>query len=156
MENDHRWSTASDDLVSMGRRDIVTKAQIEAEHREWRESTRRKPASPSAFRPRTANRWAISASTSCPIRPGGRSGANISGRDCWGGGYGTDALLLLVDYAFDTLDVRRLFLITMTLNERVLRQMEKVGFLLEGRMRQATVADGVQRGVVIYGLLAEE
>jgi len=83
-------------------------------------------------------------------------GANIIEADYWGGGYGTDALLLLVDYAFDTLDMRRLFLITMTLNERVLRQMEKVGFLLEGRMRQATVADGVPYDVVIYGLLREE
>lgn len=158
MENDHRWSNGPAIFwSSMGRRDIVTKAQVEAEQREWRESTR----------PETGVAFGVQTKDGKPLGYFGLNfvsyhdrvanlGANISEPDYWGGGYGTDALLLLVDYAFDTLDMRRLFLITMTLNERVLRQMEKVGFLLEGRMRQATVADGVPYDVVIYGLMAEE
>lgn len=76
--------------------------------------------------------------------------------DYWGGGYGTDALLLLVDYAFDWLDLHRVWLVTMALNARVIRQMEKVGFALEGRPREATWADGRWVDALMYGLLRDE
>jgi RimJ/RimL family protein N-acetyltransferase len=82
--------------------------------------------------------------------------AFIAEPEYWGGGYGTDALLLLVDYAFDWLDLRRVWLVTMALNPRVVRQMEKVGFVLEGRQREATWANGAWTDALIYGLLREE
>jgi RimJ/RimL family protein N-acetyltransferase len=74
----------------------------------------------------------------------------------WGGGYGTDALLLLADYAFECLDVRKLELMTMSLNVRVMRQMEKVKFALEARRREATYANGEWYDALVYGLLREE
>ena len=40
----------------------------------------------------------------------GMLGMMIGEPDYWGGGYGTDALLLMVDYIFDWLDLRRLWL----------------------------------------------
>ena len=83
-------------------------------------------------------------------------GAAIGDEDYWGGGYGTDALLLLVDYAFDWLDMRKLWLATMSPNERVQRQMVKVGFKLEARQRETFVADGQRVDNLIYGLLREE
>ena len=43
----------------------------------------------------------------------GMLSAMIGDRDYWGGGYGTDALLLVIDYAFDWLDFRRIWLHTM-------------------------------------------
>jgi RimJ/RimL family protein N-acetyltransferase len=83
-------------------------------------------------------------------------GAMIGDPNYWSGGYGTDALLLLVDYAFDWLDLRRLWLVTMAPNARVIRQMEKVGFTLECQIRQGTLVDGVYHDVLLYGLLREE
>lgn len=83
-------------------------------------------------------------------------GAAIGEPRYWGSGYGTDALLLAIDYAFDWLDLRRLWLQTMGSNARVVRQMEKVGFVLEARQRQATYADGVWQDMLCYGLLREE
>lgn len=83
-------------------------------------------------------------------------GAVIGEKAYWGGGYGTDALLLLIDYAFDWLDLRRLWLSTTSMNARVMRQMEKVGFTLEAVARQETIADGVPFDGLIYGLLREE
>jgi RimJ/RimL family protein N-acetyltransferase len=82
--------------------------------------------------------------------------AFIARPEYWGGGYGTDALLLLVDYAFDWLDVRRVWLLTMAQNARAMRQMEKVGFALEGRQREATWVDGEWVDVLAYGLLRDE
>lgn len=83
-------------------------------------------------------------------------GAQIGEPDYWGGGYGTDALLLIVDYAFDWLDLHRLWLVTMSLNARVLRQMAKVGFTLEARQRQATLAENAWHDLIFFGLLREE
>ena len=83
-------------------------------------------------------------------------GARIGDPEYWGGGYGTDALLLTVDYAFDWLDVRKIWLMTTSMNERVQRQMVKCGFRLEARRRAAVLADGVWYDELAYGLLREE
>ena len=52
--------------------------------------------------------------------------------------------------------MHRLWLGTMSLNERVQRQMQKVGFKLEARRRQAMFADGVWTDELIYGMLRVE
>ena len=83
-------------------------------------------------------------------------GAKICDPAYWSGGYGTDALLLVVDYAFDWLDMHKLWLTTTSFNQRVMRQMEKVGFTLEGQVRLETLADGQWHDGPIYGLLREE
>jgi len=82
--------------------------------------------------------------------------AIIGDPDYWSGGYGTDALTLLIDYAFDWLDVRRVWLTTMAANPRVMRQMEKVGFTLEVQQRELTVVNGTRADALIYGLLRAE
>ncbi len=79
-------------------------------------------------------------------------GAAIGEPDYWGGGYGTDALLLIVDYAFDWLDLRKVWLMTMSSNVRVARQMEKVGFRLEARQREALYADHTWVDALVYSL----
>jgi len=83
-------------------------------------------------------------------------GAGIGEPGYTGGGYGTDALLLCVEYAFRWLDFHKLWLGTMSLNARVLRQMEKVGFHQEGARREAWLADGVYYDDVIFAVLNEE
>jgi RimJ/RimL family protein N-acetyltransferase len=83
-------------------------------------------------------------------------GASIGDPAYWGGGYGTDALLLIVDYAFDWLDMHKIWLMTMALNARVVRQMEKVEFTLECRQREGTWVDGKPVDGLTYGILREE
>jgi len=83
-------------------------------------------------------------------------GAWIGERDYWGGGHGTDGLLLIAEYAFDWLDMRRLCLGTMAMNERAQRNVEKVGFKLEGRQRKTTLVNGEWVDGLDYGMLREE
>jgi RimJ/RimL family protein N-acetyltransferase len=83
-------------------------------------------------------------------------GTVIGEPEYWGGGYGTDALTLLIDYTFDWLDMRKICVMTMALNARVIRLMEKVGFTLEGRPREATWVDGKTVDTPWYGLLRDE
>lgn len=83
-------------------------------------------------------------------------GAWIGEMDYWSGGFGSEGLLLVADYAFRWLDLRRLFLGTMGLNERAQHNVEKCGFRLEARRREVTVVDGVRSDELVYGMLREE
>lgn len=84
-------------------------------------------------------------------------GAGIGNPDYWGGGFGSDAMLLVVQYGFDWLDLRRLYLDTFGHNLRAQRQVEKCGFTLEARQRvKMRDQSGVYRDWMNYGLLREE
>jgi len=83
-------------------------------------------------------------------------GIGINEPDYWGGGYGTDALLLIMEYAFNWLDFRKLWLSTMGINIRMQRAALKVGFHEEVRRRRLWLADGQWTDDVMYGMLREE
>lgn len=83
-------------------------------------------------------------------------GAQIGPPEYWGGGYGTDALLLLLDYTFDWLDVRKAWLTTTSINARVIRQMEKIGFTFEGRQREGSLANGKWIDWLFYGMFQSD
>lgn len=74
----------------------------------------------------------------------------------WGGGYGTDALLLIAEYAFEWLDLRRIIVETMALNERVQRQMDKTGFTLEARRLSYWYVGSAWSDTLVYGMQREE
>jgi RimJ/RimL family protein N-acetyltransferase len=84
-------------------------------------------------------------------------GAGIGDPAYWGGGFGSDAMLLIVDYAFNWLDLRRLWLTTAEHNLRAQHQIEKCGFTREALYRRRLWGtDGVHRDQLCYGLLREE
>jgi RimJ/RimL family protein N-acetyltransferase len=53
-------------------------------------------------------------------------------KDAWGRGYGTEAIRLLLDYAFGALNMHRVAIGVVGFNERALRFYENVGFRREG------------------------
>src|SRR5206468_3077409 len=63
-------------------------------------------------------------------------GVALGDRTAWGKGYGTEATALLVRHAFCTLNLNRVWLEVYEYNARAVRAYEKVGFRLEGRLRQ--------------------
>lgn len=80
-------------------------------------------------------------------------GITIGEKDCWSHGYGTDAIRLLLKYAFESLGLRRVQLITDADNERGIRCYEKCGFyreavLREHRLRYGQPLDMVQMAVL--------
>lgn len=83
-------------------------------------------------------------------------GAGIGDPDYWGGGYGSDAMLLITAYAFEWLDLRRLWLRTRDDNLRAQRQVEKCGYTCEGAWRDSEHYGGRRHAMLIYGLLREE
>jgi RimJ/RimL family protein N-acetyltransferase len=71
-------------------------------------------------------------------------------------GYGTDALRLVLRYAFDELNLLRVGLDVISNNTAALRSYEKVGFVLEGTMRKAVLRDGRHHDRLIMGIVREE
>ena len=66
----------------------------------------------------------------------------IGERDAWGRGYGGEATSLMVDHALGSLGLHRVALSVFAFNERAIRAYERVGFVHEGRAREAIWRDG--------------
>ena len=77
-------------------------------------------------------------------------------RDCWGKGYGTEAMRLALRYAFLELNLYRVSLTVFDYNERAIRSYEKAGFRHEGRMREFMLRDGQRWDLVYMGILRQE
>lgn len=91
-----------------------------------------------------------------PVQREAFMGIQIGERAYWGKGYGTDALRVLLRYAFDELNLQRISLSVLEGNARALRSYEKCGFQYEGRERHAWAYDGRRWDEVYMGLLREE
>lgn len=83
-------------------------------------------------------------------------GIDIGERDEWGKGYGTDAMRVMLRYAFAELNLHRVSLNVFEYNPRAIRSYEKCGFGLEGRRRQALDRDGRRWDVIYMGILRGE
>ncbi len=80
----------------------------------------------------------------------------IGERKYWSKGYGTDAMRVMLQYAFDELNLRRVGLIVFEYNPRAIRSYEKAGFKPEGRVRGAMLRDGQHWDFLYMGILREE
>lgn len=83
-------------------------------------------------------------------------GIAIGGREEWGKGYGTDAMKVILRYAFQELNLRRVSLDTFEYNPRALRSYEKAGFVYEGRAREFLYREGQRWDLIFMGILREE
>jgi RimJ/RimL family protein N-acetyltransferase len=83
-------------------------------------------------------------------------GINLGDKTAWGKGYGTEATRLVVRHAFDTVNLHRVWLHVYEYNPRAVRVYEKVGFRLEGRLRQDAFRDGKYWDTLVMGVLREE
>jgi RimJ/RimL family protein N-acetyltransferase len=77
-------------------------------------------------------------------------------KEYWNNGFGTDAMKALVHYLFYTMNVNRIQLDTWSGNERAIRSYEKLGFVVEGRLRNDAFIDGKYYDTMIMGLLKKE
>jgi RimJ/RimL family protein N-acetyltransferase len=83
-------------------------------------------------------------------------GIGIGERECWGKGYGTDAMKIILRYAFQELNLRRVSLGTFEYNPRAIRSYEKAGFVHEGRLHKFLLREGRRWDLVFMGILREE
>lgn len=69
---------------------------------------------------------------------------------------GTETLQMLLRYAFDELNLYRLSASTVEYNTGAIRFLERAGFVVEVRRRQAVQRDGKRWDAIMLGLLREE
>lgn len=82
-------------------------------------------------------------------------GIGIGDRAYWGKGYGSDAMNLVLSFAFQELNLRRVSLFALKGNPRAVRSYEKCGFVHEGLVRGAEHR-GARDDVVAMGVLRNE
>jgi RimJ/RimL family protein N-acetyltransferase len=75
---------------------------------------------------------------------------------CWGKGYGSEAIHLLLDYAFGALALHRISIGVVGFNERALRFYEKIGFQREGVQRDGYFYNHQFSDFVMMSLLEDE
>ena len=83
-------------------------------------------------------------------------GIGIGERDDWGKGYGTDAMRVMLRYAFRQLNLHRVSLTVFEYNPRAIRSYEKAGFVVEGRLRNWLNREGRRWDMIHMGILKEE
>ncbi|HRF80851.1 MAG TPA: GNAT family protein [Flavobacteriales bacterium] len=71
-------------------------------------------------------------------------------------GLGTEATRLLLGFAFDRLNLNKVYLRTSVRFEQAIRMYEKLGFKHEGTMRDHSYSNGVYEEKLIYSILRSE
>ncbi len=103
-------------------------------------------------------------------RPIGRIGLNqFRGRDricslyifvgdptMWGKRYGRDAIVALLGYAFDRLDLHQVELWSLASNEQAIRSYEACGFVREATLRDRSFKDGSWVDRVVMSVRRDE
>jgi len=83
-------------------------------------------------------------------------GIFIGDKSRWDKGYGTEVLQLILQHAFDTLNLNRVYLRVLATSARAKRSYEKAGLVSEGTMRQARFRHGQYIDVHIMSILRSE
>lgn len=80
-------------------------------------------------------------------------GIGIGEADYWGKGYGSEAMQLLLRYAFRGLNLHRVNLNVFAFNTRAIRSYEKCGFKYEGTQRETIYKEDQRWDVIDMGIL---
>ncbi len=83
-------------------------------------------------------------------------GITIGDKDYWSHGYGTDAILTLLRFAFDEINLNRVWLTVHEDNLRGIGCYRKCGFVEEARPRQNRYRAGRYWDTIVMGVLAGE
>ena len=83
-------------------------------------------------------------------------GIFIGAKNYWNQGYGTEALKLMIEHGFNTLNLNRISLRVYENNPRAERSYEKAGLTIEGRKRQAHYDEGQFFDVILMSILRSE
>lgn len=150
----HRWMNDAEVIHWLGRRTPISLA----EERRWLE-TERNPLKELHLGIETMDGQLIG---SCSLGPldspdrGATLGISIGEKECWDGGYGTDAMITLCGYGFAEANLHRIQLAVFAANSRAVRCYEKCGFVQEGCRREAIYKHGVYHDVLGMSILRAE
>jgi diamine N-acetyltransferase len=83
-------------------------------------------------------------------------GTLIGNQKYWGKGYATEGLKLLLQYAFRELNLNRVYSYVFEENIASIKKNQKMGFKIEGSLRNHAYCNGVFKNVLVMGLLKKD
>lgn len=83
------------------------------------------------------------------------TGAAIGEKDCWSKGYGTEAKMILLEYAFNTLNLRKIYSRVLAINPRSRAYSEKCGYVLEATLPNSHFRNGCYVAEYILAVYAD-
>ncbi|WP_322506809.1 GNAT family protein [Anaerolinea sp.] len=83
-------------------------------------------------------------------------GILIGDKRFWNRGYGREAMRLMVQHAFETLNLNRVYLRVDVENIRGIKSYEQAGFVKEGILRQANYRNGKYSDMMVMSVLRSE
>jgi RimJ/RimL family protein N-acetyltransferase len=83
-------------------------------------------------------------------------GIFIGNKDYWSKGIGTEAMLLMLKYGFESLNLHRIWLRVLETNEKAIRCYLKAGFVKEGTFRDGDFRRGKYINVNMMSVLRTE
>lgn len=86
----------------------------------------------------------------------GDIGLLIGEKDCWGKGFATEAIGLVVQFAFDSLNLHKLTASCYSSNVGSIRAFERAGFAREGIRKQQFHSNGRYVDQVMLGMVRQE
>jgi RimJ/RimL family protein N-acetyltransferase len=84
------------------------------------------------------------------------TGALIGEKEYWGKGYGTDAKMTLLDYAFNTLNLRKINSSVYAFNKRSLKYNLKCGYQIEGVRKKQIFRIGKYHDEILIAVFKED
>lgn len=78
---------------------------------------------------------------------------DIGDKDYWSKGFGREAFILLVDFAFKELNLHKIYLRVFSFNERAIKLYRNLGFDEEGKLKEQLYRDGNWHDIIFMGLL---
>ncbi len=84
------------------------------------------------------------------------TGTIIGEKQFWNKGYGTDAKMILLDYAFNTLNLHKICSAVIDFNKRSLRYSLHCGYKIEGTRKRHIFKKGRYRDLIELGLFKED
>ncbi|MBI5289207.1 MAG: GNAT family N-acetyltransferase [Chloroflexi bacterium] len=155
-ERMHRWINDREVTATLGNRYLWSLA---AEEEFLRGQTSRPPSFPDqSFAIETKDGRHIGTTGLHRASPENRNaemGIMVGEKDCWSRGYGTDALITLLRFAFGEMNLHRVELHVYADNERGIACYRKCGFveevcLRQFRYRNGQWIDGLEMGVLVH------
>ncbi|MDQ5969246.1 MAG: hypothetical protein QG579_403 [Patescibacteria group bacterium] len=86
----------------------------------------------------------------------GTTGALIGEKEYWNRGFGTDAKMVLLEYAFDTLNLRKICSDVISYNKRSLHYSLHCGYRIEGKRRKHVWRNGKFCDIIQLALFKED
>lgn len=84
------------------------------------------------------------------------TGVLIGNHDYWGQGYASEAYRLLLDYLFNERNINRIQAYVLDSNVASLKMHQKVGYKIEGTLRQSVYKNGRYQNQVLLSILKDE